>query len=254
MFRTNTSYFRWNEARSAWGRTINHSRNIMRQASSWTIRDEKINQVMSDQELDDLLQELALNIWSVPRSMTRHLLSAGEDEVAFQEQVRERLCEENAEALIAARHRPQRALYQLSRSVRKLPLDFRQRMQIDESLTVLIDMIGTCERLFSAPIPLFYTRHTARFLSTWLLLLPFALYEPFDATWNHLRMIPASAVISFFFFGIEELAIQLEEPFSILPMAQMTEGIGLSAQEMADWHQEEKETVLFRQYKKEYPL
>ena len=31
-------------------------------------------------------------------------------------------------------------------------------------------------------------------------------------------MIPATAVISIFLFGIEELATQLEEPFTILPM------------------------------------
>lgn len=213
----------------------------MRQASSWTLRDPKVRQVMSDEELEDLLSEIAVNIWSVPRAMTRHLLSPGEDEYFFQKEVRETLPPGDAESLIVARHRPQRALYQLSKSVAKLPLDFRQRMIIDESLTVLIDMIGTCERLFSAPIPLFYTRHTARFLSAWLLLLPFALYEPFQDTWNHVGMIPAAAVMSFFFFGVEELAVQLEEPFSILPMSQMTEGIGLSAREMADWHEEEKD-------------
>ena len=31
-------------------------------------------------------------------------------------------------------------------------------------------------------------------------------------------MIPATAAISVFLFGIEELATQLEEPFTILPM------------------------------------
>ena len=31
-------------------------------------------------------------------------------------------------------------------------------------------------------------------------------------------MLPASAIIAFFLFGVDELAMQLEEPFSILPM------------------------------------
>jgi ion channel-forming bestrophin family protein len=47
-----------------------------------------------------------------------------------------------------------------------------------------------------------------------------------------------AAIISFFFFGIEELSIQLEEPFSILPLVNMTEGMGLSAREFAEWHLE----------------
>ena len=55
-------------------------------------------------------------------------------------------------------------------------------------------------------------------------------------TWNHIGLIPVSAVIAFFFFGIEELAVQLEEPFSILPLQNMTDGMGLSAKEYADWH------------------
>jgi predicted membrane chloride channel (bestrophin family) len=51
-----------------------------------------------------------------------------------------------------------------------------------------------------------------------LLFLPFALYDPFAFSWNHVAMIPATAVISIFLFGIDELATQLEEPFTILPM------------------------------------
>jgi predicted membrane chloride channel (bestrophin family) len=87
------------------------------------------------------------------------------------------------------------------------------------------------------------TRHTARFLSAWLLLLPLALWEPFAHTWNHVGLIPTSTFISFFFFGIEELAVQLEEPFSILPMKALTDGIMLSGEEFVNWHMIEREKV-----------
>jgi len=89
----------------------------------------------------------------------------------------------------------------------------------------------------------FIFRHTARFLSAWLLLLPLALWDPFAHTWNHIGMIPTSMFISFFFFGIEELAVQLEEPFSILPMKALTDGIMLSADEYVKWHTIEKDTT-----------
>jgi putative membrane protein len=42
-------------------------------------------------------------------------------------------------------------------------------------------------------------------------------------------------MISFFFLGIEELAIQLEEPFSVLPLANIAGGIGKSADEHVEW-------------------
>ena len=37
--------------------------------------------------------------------------------------------------------------------------------------------------------------------------------------------------------GIEELSIQLEEPFSLLPLHKIAEGIGKSADEHFDWNE-----------------
>jgi predicted membrane chloride channel (bestrophin family) len=39
-----------------------------------------------------------------------------------------------------------------------------------------------------------------------------------SASWNHIDLIPAHFLLSIFLFGIEEIATQLEEPFTILPM------------------------------------
>ena len=50
-----------------------------------------------------------------------------------------------------------------------------------------------------------------------------------------LYSIPVGAVISFFLLGIDELAIQLEEPFSVLPLANIAGGIGKSADEHVEW-------------------
>jgi predicted membrane chloride channel (bestrophin family) len=36
-------------------------------------------------------------------------------------------------------------------------------------------------------------------------------------------------------FGIEELAIQLEEPFSILPLQDLCDGVLLKNQALIDW-------------------
>ena len=47
---------------------------------------------------------------------------------------------------------------------------------MDENLTVFADVTGGCERILRTPIPLSTTRHTARFLTIYLMLLPFALW------------------------------------------------------------------------------
>lgn len=88
---------------------------------------------------------------------------------------------------------------------------------MDETLSQLTDDIGACERIFKTPIPRVYTGHTSRFTGTWLFLLPLALVG-IDPSWNRLVSVPSAALITFFMLGIEELGLQIEEPFSLLPI------------------------------------
>lgn len=117
----------------------------------------------------------------------------------------------------------------------KLPMHFVRKNAINNNLSIFEDTLGGSERLLSSPVPLFYSRHTARFLASWLLLLPLGLYEPFANSWNHAMMIPATAFISVCLFGIEELAIQLEEPFTILPMQGFCDKIRVNCDEIVSW-------------------
>jgi len=170
--------------------------------------------------------------------MTRHLWPANEDEKQFQLDCRERLSPERAQACIDAPHRPTRALYDLANAVNNLPLGWQRRVEIDKSVIVLGDQCGGCERLFDSPVPLFYTRLTARILSFWLIVLPVGLWETFGNTWNHIGLVPCSAILAFFYFGIEELAVTLEEPFSILAMDKFTDAsIGARVSEYVTYHE-----------------
>ena len=45
------------------------------------------------------------------------------------------------------------------------------------SSSQLHDVVGECERILRTPIPLSYTRHTARFMVIWLALVPFVLFK-----------------------------------------------------------------------------
>ena len=47
--------------------------------------------------------------------------------------------------------------------------------------------------------------------------------------------MPCSAVIALFLFGVEELAIQLEEPFSILPIEEIVDGVRVNAEQTQRW-------------------
>ena len=72
------------------------------------------------------------------------------------------------------------------------------------------DTCGQCEGLLYSPVSLFYTRHTAHFLTVWQIILSFGLYDAFRVSWSDVTVILSLAVISILLFGIEELAVQLE--------------------------------------------
>lgn len=232
VFRTNNSYKRWDEARKFWGLNINHTRDLNRMATAWYGHD---GQYIDPQKRAEDLKHVSLCTWAFVRSMKRHLSPPAEDEDAYLEEIRARLPPAQAEGLSSAAHRPNRALYDLSVAIDKLPMHFMRKNEINKNLSIFEDTLGGCERLLSSPVPLFYTRHTARFLSTWLLLLPLALYEPFKGSWNHVAMIPATALTSVFLFGIDELSTQLEEPFTILPMQGFCDKIGMWCDEIVSW-------------------
>mmetsp|Transcript_21589 Transcript_21589/g.45420 ORF Transcript_21589/g.45420 Transcript_21589/m.45420 type:complete len:408 (-) Transcript_21589:129-1352(-) len=232
VFRTNSSYGRWDEARKFWGLNINHTRDLNRMATAWYGHD---GQVIDPEKRAEDLRQISLFTWAFVRSMKRHLSPPAEDEDAFCQELRARLSPSQAQNIIDAAHRPNRALYDLSVAIDKLPMHFMRKNEINKNLSIFEDTLGGCERLLSSPVPLFYSRHTARFLSTWLLLLPFALYDPFKGSWNHIAEIPTVALTSVFLFGIEELATQLEEPFTILPMQGFCDKIGMWCDEIISW-------------------
>ena len=56
-------------------------------------------------------------------------------------------------------------------------------------------------------------RHTSRFLVIYVTFMPFTLWHA--CGWG---CVPASVIIAFLLLGIEEIGVQIEEPFGILPL------------------------------------
>uniref|UniRef100_A0A448Z924 Uncharacterized protein n=1 Tax=Pseudo-nitzschia multistriata TaxID=183589 RepID=A0A448Z924_9STRA len=230
VFRSNTAYQRWDEARKNWGMNINHTRDLVRMGNAYYDQTG-----ISDEQREADLERLSMCTWAFVRSMKRHLSPEKEDENAFKAELYERLPKTQAQAIIKAAHRPNRALYDLSLAIENLPMHFLRKNEMHAALTIFEDNLGSSERLLTSPVPLIYNRHTSRFLSVWLLLLPFALWEPFGNMWNHIGMLPTMAMLGLLLFGIEELATQMEEPFTILPMQAFCDKIGNWCNEIVSW-------------------
>lgn len=74
-------------------------------------------------------------------------------------------------------------------------------------------VLAESEKILYTPIPISFTRHTSRILTMWLFTLSFSLWLPLG--WC---MIPAVFLISWVMLGIDEIGIEIEEPFCILPV------------------------------------
>jgi len=140
---------------------------------------------------------------------------------------------EQADKTMAAANRPMFCLSAMSATLRKADVDPIQSARIDATISTLVDLTGANERIFKSPIPLVYTRLTSRFLTIFLIMLPLALWGQLGDSWNHWATIPAEFMIAFFLFGIEEVGIQIEEPFSVLPLESFCNGaIAATTEEM----------------------
>eukprot|EP00899_Mesostigma_viride_P016759 jgi/Mesvir1/25084/Mv04869-RA.2 len=214
VFRTNSSYNRWDEARKMWGLMTNRSRDIVRQGVTWFDADKKG---------DELVEGLAKWMSALTRSLKAHL-RAGED---LDDDLRKLLTPKEFQMLSDAKHRPNFCLQVMAGIIRKANLTPMQTTAMDLNLTAFADVVGGCERILKTPIPLSYTRHTARFLIIWATALPIGLWH--ELHWN---TPVVTMVMTFFLLGIEEIGVQIEEPFSILPLEAMCAGIQGNLQEM----------------------
>ncbi|KAI3425146.1 hypothetical protein D9Q98_008917 [Chlorella vulgaris] len=230
VFRTNSSYQRWDEARKMWGSMVNRSRDFTRQALGYVPE--------SQPELRSMLVR-----WSAayPRALMCHLRP--NENIA--EEVKDILKPEEVKALVASTHRPNYCMQVLTACLKSaqlpaavtsnsdatgcVPAGAAYRM--DENLTVYSDVTGGCERILRTPIPLSYTRHTSRFMMIWLTLLPFTLWD--SCRWASL---PITFIVSFLLLGIEEIGVSIEEPFTILPLEVIARTIETNLRELEATH------------------
>lgn len=213
VFRTNTGYARWNEARTLWGGVINNCRNMARQA----------NMMYPHDENGKMMRTKLTSNTAVFAKALRNFLRGPDDDATFRAEMMQlveqgQMSEAQVEATMAAKNRPMFCLSAMSANLRRSGVDPNEKVRMDKTIGTLVDLTGACERIFKSPVPLVYTRHSSRFLTSFLILMPFALWESAGSYWNHWITIPEAYAISFFLFGIEEIGIQTEEPFGILPI------------------------------------
>lgn len=200
-FRTNSAYERWWEARILWGGLVNASRTFARQALT-LIDNESGDSAPS--LLKARLLSLHLGFVSAMRCQLRrqnpfpelkgHVGAHVAQELRRHHSVPSAILVKSAETLREAHQR-------------NLLTDFRW-MQLDSTLTDLTNILGSCERIKSTPLPRQYDFFPRILITVYCLLLPFGLVEGMG-----LVTPIASTVVSFIFIALDTVGREIEAPF-----------------------------------------
>jgi len=94
-------------------------------------------------------------------------------------------------------------------------------LELEERLCGLEQCIGICNRIVTSPIPPTYTRHTSRVLCVYLSLLPLALS---GMGLSPLATVITTAMLTYIFAGIDEIGVEIEFPFLLLPLYDLAVG------------------------------
>lgn len=202
VFRTNASYDRYWEGRRLLGGFVNRSRDLARQASAY---------IEGGAEAEAERREIA-RLLSMFFALLRQYLRKERDLGALGME----LSAEEKAALEPLPVRPTLASVWITRLIAKSAREGRLSREklhlMDANLTQLVDIWGGAERIMRTPIPFAYAQHIKSFLMLFCFTAPFAMVE--QMRWY----TPiAAAVLAFGMFGIDEIGVEIEDPFGYDP-------------------------------------
>lgn len=195
VFRTNASYDRFWEGRKLWGCIVNDSRNLGRLVNVFLKDDDAVR--------TQVLSWTLLFAWSVRhRLLGAKVIGGGPVELPADELQR----------IEQAEHIPVAIANRISEHLeavrRKGTINDVQQTLLEATLSRLIDALGGCERISNTPMPFAYMVHLRRALILYLASVPLALVRDFG--WG---TVPAVLFISYVMLGIEEIGVEIEDPF-----------------------------------------
>jgi Predicted membrane protein len=211
VFRTNTAYDRWWEARRQWGALTNCSRNLAIKLNGFLAPQDQANRDFYEKTIPMYAHTLFEHLRS---NETRFML----DEKAHPE----------FDQLDKQRHGPnQLAALMYNRTNRLYKegiLTGDQLIVVNNELSALTDICGACERIKNTPIPWSYSSFIKKFIITYVLTLP--LGYVFSMGYFVIAAVP---FVFYVMASLEIIAESIEDPFGEdpddLPIDKIAENI-----------------------------
>jgi ion channel-forming bestrophin family protein len=234
-FRLKESYGRYDECRKFWGETINTTRDLGRNTMMW-MKDEKQKSRMLK-----LIKAfpVAYNFHVNRKGGHHNLHESDKNKPKFGERIQAEFQAEMLDIYLDGGNDDDlRRICEVKYKGGNIGLEVLNLMgetiagsvgtvdaiyvrEMDEQVQRLCDAFGASERILGTPLPTSFTRHTSRVLAIWDFLLPFAMYPMMGCY----ATIPVCLITSFAVLGIEDVGVQLEDPFDVLPLRQYSDCI-----------------------------
>lgn len=195
VFRTNTAYDRWWEARRQWGALTNTCRNLAIKVNAFLPPEDEANRDFFEKTIPMFAHTLYEHLHA---NQTRFML----DEKAHPE----------FEQLDQRRHGPNQVaalIYsRINRLYREGVLTGDQLIVINEELRGLTDICGACERIKNTPIPWSYSSFIKKFIIMYVLTLPVGYV--FSMGYFVIAAVP---FVFYVMASLEIIAESIEDPF-----------------------------------------
>jgi putative membrane protein len=203
VFRTNASYDRYWEGRRLVGALINRSRDLARQVATYFDGDD----ATARHDRAQVIRHIALS-YALVRQHVR-----GERDLAALGTL---TTDDERKQLEPVAVRPLRG-YQwiterIAEAVRSQRLSPALAQSMDANMTTMIEALGGMERILKTPVPLAYAHHIKTFVALFCFTAPFVMV---DAMRNWTPV--AAAVVAYGLFGIDEIGVEIEDPFGYDP-------------------------------------
>jgi len=210
--RANASLGRLTESRQLFGRLILRGRNLASVLATYVAPTDPSAALLAT-------RYLSIYGWSIKALVRNESLESQKEVYAtmLREKEADWLISQNIKPTLAIILRLRQLLAKVSMKSEN-PNYFVPHSSIEQAIDDLDAVSGGCERLLSSPIPPTYSRHLSRIMVMYLALLPIALVGSGVPTFGSAI---ASALVSYVIIGVDEIGMELENPFPLLPLQQL---------------------------------
>lgn len=213
VFRTNTAYDRWWEARKMWGALVNNSRNFAI----------KLSGILKDENDRKFFRKFIPGYASI---LYKHLNNSETAKQLFDDVDLE---------LDHHKHKPNQVMRMMSHKINDLyeakKITGDQLITLNNELVAFTDICGACERIKNTPIPYSYSAFIKKFIFFYTMTLPFG----YSLSLGY-YVVPVVVFIFYVLASLELIAEEIEDPFgddeNDLPIKKISENIKKHIEEL----------------------